>query len=108
VLNSGRGQTVFVALGDGKFEPRMIKVGLQSEDGYVQVLMGLAVGDRVVTSAQFMLDSESKLREAIQKMMEPKSPEPTAPASSGKDKGQDDLFESKPSKEKEDLESLFK
>jgi Cu(I)/Ag(I) efflux system membrane fusion protein/cobalt-zinc-cadmium efflux system membrane fusion protein len=78
VLNSGTGQHVFVALGNGRFEPRQVKTGLQGENGRVQVLSGLKEGEQVVTSAQFMLDSESKLREAIQKMT---APEPaTAPA----------------------------
>ncbi len=107
VLNSGRGQTVFVALGEGKFEPRQIKTGLQGEDGYVQVISGLNDADRVVTSAQFMLDSESKLREAIQKMMEPKT------ASEAQMSGQeankmDELFEDNKATKKQEIEDLFK
>jgi len=102
VLRSGEKQTVFVALGQGKFEPRQIKTGLQSEEGYVEVLQGLLDGERVVTSAQFMLDSESKLREAIQKMLEPK----TAPTSvEGGDASVDDLFQE--DKPKENLNDLF-
>ncbi len=71
VLHSGERNTVFVALGNGKFEPREVKTGLQSEAGDVEIVQGLLDGEQVVTSAQFMLDSESKLREAIQKMLEP-------------------------------------
>jgi len=78
VLNSGKGQTVFVALGEGRFEPRDVQTGVGDEEGFVQILSGLAVGESVVTSAQFMLDSESKLREAIQKMMQPEAPQPEA------------------------------
>ena len=73
VLHSGEKETVFVALGDGKFEPRQVKTGLQDDKGNIQILQGLLDGETVVTSAQFMLDSESKLREAIQKMLEPKT-----------------------------------
>ncbi len=91
VLKSGKGQTVFVALGEGKFEPRSIQIGVTNEEGYVQILNGLKEGERVVTSAQFMLDSESKLREAIQKMMGPKE-EPAMPAAGDKKK-LDDLFD---------------
>ena len=69
VLHSGEVQTVFVALGNGKFEPRQVRTGLQSEDGHIEIKQGLLEGEHVVTSAQFMLDSESKLREAIQKMI---------------------------------------
>jgi Cu(I)/Ag(I) efflux system membrane fusion protein/cobalt-zinc-cadmium efflux system membrane fusion protein len=76
VLNSGKGQTVFVARGEGRFDPRAVKTGVGDEEGFVQILSGLSEGEQVVTSAQFMLDSESKLREAIQKMLEPKKEEP--------------------------------
>lgn len=71
VLRSGAGELVFIARGDGKFEPRPVLTGASGDDGYVQILSGLSAGDQVVTSAQFMLDSESKLREALQKMMTP-------------------------------------
>jgi Cu(I)/Ag(I) efflux system membrane fusion protein/cobalt-zinc-cadmium efflux system membrane fusion protein len=74
VLHSGEQQTVFVALGEGKFEPRLVKTGLQSESGYIEIAQGLLEGEQVVVSAQFMLDSESKLREAIQKMLNPDPP----------------------------------
>ncbi len=69
-----RSKTVFVALGDGKFEPRQVKTGLQSEEGDIEIVQGLLEGEQVVVSAQFMLDSESKLREAIQKMLNPEPP----------------------------------
>ncbi|MFZ5496547.1 MAG: efflux RND transporter periplasmic adaptor subunit [Verrucomicrobiota bacterium] len=69
VLRSGERNTVFVALDGGFFEPREIKLGARSEGGFYQVLAGLEAGERVVTSGQFMLDSESQLREAIQKML---------------------------------------
>ncbi len=87
VLNSGDRQTVFVALGEGKFEPRRITLGLQGEEGFVEVLQGLHENENVVTSAQFMLDSESTLREATQKMMEP----PKKETESGEE-ALDDLF----------------
>jgi hypothetical protein len=69
VLRSGERNTVFIALDGGFFEPREVKIGARSEGGLYQVLAGLKVGERVVTSGQFMLDSESQLREAIQKML---------------------------------------
>ena len=69
VLRSGEHNTVFVALADGSFEPREIKLGVRSQGHFYEVLDGLAEGDRIVTSGQFMLDSESQLRDAIQKMI---------------------------------------
>jgi RND family efflux transporter MFP subunit len=72
ILRSGEKNTVFVALEEGKFEPRTVTLGPQAENDMYQVLSGLNEGERIVTSGQFMLDSESQLREAIQKMLEPK------------------------------------
>jgi len=74
VLRSGSKNTVFVALDGGKFEARTVRLGARAENDMIQVLSGLHAGDRIVTSGQFMLDSESQLREAIQKMMEPGTP----------------------------------
>lgn len=71
VLRSGEKNTVFVASPGGKFEPRTVTLGSRSENNFYQVLSGLSEGERVVTSGQFMLDSESQLREAIQKMLQP-------------------------------------
>jgi RND family efflux transporter MFP subunit len=90
VLNSGTAQTVFVAQGGGRFAPRQVTLGVSGEDGFVQVLSGLEEGEQVVVSAQFMLDSESSLREALRKMMGPVSPE--APAAAAGD-NLDDLFQ---------------
>jgi hypothetical protein len=69
VLRSGERDTVFIALDAGMFEPREVKLGARSSGNFYQVLGGLEAGERIVTSGQFMLDSESQLREAIQKMM---------------------------------------
>ena len=68
VLRTGERNVVVVALGNGRFEPRDVTLGHEAE-GFAQVLGGLEEGADVVTSAQFLLDSESTLREAIQKMV---------------------------------------
>jgi len=78
VLRSGERNTVFVALAEGRFEPRTVTLGPQAEDDTWQVLTGLCEGERIVTSGQFLLDSESQLREAIQKMSGPKAAAPAA------------------------------
>jgi RND family efflux transporter MFP subunit len=80
VLRSGDKNTVFVALPGGKFDPRTVMLGLEAEHDQYEVISGLQAGDRVVTSGQFMLDSESQLREAIQKMREPSSAAMEMPA----------------------------
>jgi Cu(I)/Ag(I) efflux system membrane fusion protein/cobalt-zinc-cadmium efflux system membrane fusion protein len=77
VIRSGERNIVFVAQQNGKFTPRNVNLGLSLNDGKVQVLSGVASGDLVVTSGQFLLDSESKLKEAVQKMMEAQKPSST-------------------------------
>lgn len=68
VVRSGGREQLFIARGQGKFEPRDVVLGI-SAAGYTQVLEGVAAGERVVVSSQFLIDSESKLREATAKMM---------------------------------------
>lgn len=95
ILDSGAEQTVFLSLGGGHFEPRIVRTGVKDESGNVEILAGLKEGDQVVVSAQFMLDSESRLREAVRKMTAPQGSEvPTqVPAAAEKPKEQlDDLF----------------
>lgn len=69
LLDTGTRQVVFVSLGDGRFEPRPVKVGIGGA-GQVQILEGLLPGETIVTSGQFLLDSESRLKEAIQKHLQ--------------------------------------
>ncbi|MBI5286342.1 MAG: efflux RND transporter periplasmic adaptor subunit [Deltaproteobacteria bacterium] len=64
VIDTGARQVVIVDKGDGRFEPRDVKVGAQA-DGYYQILTGVKAGERVVTSANFLIDSESNLKAAI-------------------------------------------
>jgi hypothetical protein len=71
ILRSGEKNTVFLALEGGRFEPRTVVLGPQAENDTYQVLSGLNEGERIVTSGQFLLDSESQLRQAIQKMSGP-------------------------------------
>jgi Cu(I)/Ag(I) efflux system membrane fusion protein/cobalt-zinc-cadmium efflux system membrane fusion protein len=72
LIRSGVRNLVFISLGKGRFEPREVQLGLEGNDNQYQVLEGLKEGEEIVTSGQFMLDSESRLREAIQKMLEVK------------------------------------
>lgn len=70
VVRSGLRERVFLVRAPGKFEPREVEVGL-SGGGFTEILSGLEAGDEVVVSAQFLIDSESSLREAAAKMREP-------------------------------------
>jgi multidrug efflux pump subunit AcrA (membrane-fusion protein) len=73
VIRTGTRNVVFVAKGGGKFQPRDVTLGPEGQNGLVQVLAGVVPNENVVTSAQFLIDSESRLKEAIQMMIEAKS-----------------------------------
>jgi RND family efflux transporter MFP subunit len=64
VLDSGTEQIVFVALGDGYFEPRKVQLGPRLEDRIV-ILSGVKPGEKIVTSGNFLVDSESRLKNAM-------------------------------------------
>ncbi len=64
VLDTGSRQAVFVEKGEGRFEPREVKPGRRGE-GYVEIREGLAEGDPVVLSANFLIDAESNLKSAL-------------------------------------------
>jgi Cu(I)/Ag(I) efflux system membrane fusion protein len=67
VIDSGTKKVVFLALGEGKFQPREVKLGAVNAD-VVEVLSGLHAGDQVVTRANFLIDSESRLRASLAAM----------------------------------------
>jgi Cu(I)/Ag(I) efflux system membrane fusion protein len=70
IIDSGNRQVVLIAKGEGRFEPRSIKLGRRG-DGYVEVLEGVSVGEEVVTSATFLIDAESNLKAALQSFVQP-------------------------------------
>lgn len=64
IIDSGTRQIVLLAKGEGKFEPRTVKLGVHG-DGYVEVLSGVTDGEAVVTQANFLIDAESNLKTAL-------------------------------------------
>jgi len=71
VLITGKKSHLFVQTAPGRFEPRTIKTGTRT-DGLVEILDGINDGELIVTSGQFLIDSESSIREAAAKMVAPK------------------------------------
>lgn len=69
IVRTGTQEQVFVQRAPGKFEPRKVVIGVVA-NGKTQIVSGLKEGEVVVTSSQFLIDSESKLKEATAKMME--------------------------------------
>lgn len=67
LIETGREQRVVLALGGGRFEPREVAVGVEQGD-WVEVREGLAEGDEVVRSGQFLIDSESNLKASLKRL----------------------------------------
>ena len=76
ILRTGYRNVVITSLGKGRFLPKEVNLGPEGED-MTQILSGLEEGETIVTSGQFLIDSESNLREAINKMLEARSAEPS-------------------------------
>jgi len=78
ILRGGDMDSVFIALGEGRFEPRRLKLGPRAADGFYQALSGLKEGENVVLSGQFLLDSEANLKAALGRLSTQKSREDQA------------------------------
>jgi Cu(I)/Ag(I) efflux system membrane fusion protein len=72
VIDSGTRQIVLVARGEGRFEPRVVRLGRRG-DAYVEILDGIKEGEEVVTSATFLIDAESNLKAALQAFTQPEA-----------------------------------
>ena len=64
LIDSGNRRVVLVQRGEGRFEPRPVKVGLRG-DGYVEITEGIEAGESVVVAANFLIDAESNLKAAL-------------------------------------------
>jgi hypothetical protein len=80
VLQSGTRQIVFVSHGDGYIEPREVQLGSRAGDDFI-VLKGVKAGEEIVTSANFLIDSESQLQAALGSFVPPPPDAGTASAS---------------------------
>ncbi len=99
IIDTGQRSVAFIAKGEGHFELRDVVTGIRSEDNRIQILSGLVPGDRVVLSGQFLLDSESRLREAALKFLEiPQSGAEDEPTSEAKGESQMDETKAAPEK----------
>lgn len=70
LIRSGRSERVIVALGDGRFAARTVSAGIESGD-WVEIVSGLAAGEEVVVSGQFLLDSEASSKASFRRMSKP-------------------------------------
>jgi Cu(I)/Ag(I) efflux system membrane fusion protein len=67
IIDDGKNQRVILALGEGRYKPRDVKTGMES-NGKVEIVHGIEEGDEVVTSSQFLIDSESSLQASMSRM----------------------------------------
>ena len=74
VIDSGLRQAVLVAKGEGRFEPRQVKLGRRG-GGYTEIREGIAEGEEIVTSATFLIDAESNLKAALQSFAREEAPQ---------------------------------
>jgi Cu(I)/Ag(I) efflux system membrane fusion protein len=70
VIDSGTRRIVLVSKGEGRFEPRVVKLGRRGE-GFVEIVEGVNEGESVVTAATFLIDSESNLNAALKQFAPP-------------------------------------
>ncbi len=84
LISTGVQNRVILDLGNGRMQARAVRIG-RSADGYTEVLAGLKGGERVVTSGQFLIDSEADLDGALQRLTVP--PEPLSPQERGRGEG---------------------
>ena len=77
LISTGVQNRVILDLGDGRMAPRAVRIG-RSADGYTEVLAGLSGGERVVTSGQFLIDSEANLDGTLQRLTTPPASRPSA------------------------------
>jgi Cu(I)/Ag(I) efflux system membrane fusion protein len=77
VIDSGKRQVVIAQLGEGRFEPRLVKLGARGSE-YVQVLEGVREGEMVVSSANFLIDAESNLKAALGGMQQVETAKPAS------------------------------
>ena len=75
VIDSGTRQVVLIERGEGKYEPRQVKLGMRG-DGYVEIKEGVKAGEKVVVTANFLIDAESNLTAALKGFMPDAKPDP--------------------------------
>jgi Cu(I)/Ag(I) efflux system membrane fusion protein len=74
VIDSGTRRVVLLAKGEGRYEPREVKIGRKG-DGFVEIRDGVSEGDKVVVNGNFLIDAESNLQAALKAFSEPAATE---------------------------------
>ncbi len=107
IIHTGTRDVAIIALGNGYFEPRTVVLGVRGDSGYVQVLKGINPGDEVVTSSQFLIDSESNLNAALNNMSLPgSSSNPDSSTQKNSSEGKPDDKAKKPQSPKDNMSGM--
>ncbi len=91
IIHTGTRDVAIIALGNGYFEPRDVTLGARGDGGYVQILKGINQGEEVVTSSQFLIDSESNLNAALNNMQNGNTPAAQDTASQNNSSSKDEM-----------------
>ena len=70
LIRTGREDRVIISLGEGRFEPRPVRAGIESGE-WVEIIDGIEAGEKIVVSGQFLIDSEASLKASMMRMSEP-------------------------------------
>jgi Cu(I)/Ag(I) efflux system membrane fusion protein len=73
LIRTGREERVVIAVGEGRFESRMVRAGLESGE-WIEIIEGIEAGEKIVVSGQFLIDSEASLKASMQRMQAPARP----------------------------------
>lgn len=104
IIHTGTRDVAIIALGNGYFEPRNVTLGARGDGGYIQVLDGIKAGEEIVTSSQFLIDSESNLNAALNNMKQPQVSEKTN-TPSDKEKMDSEAMDNSPKSKTKEPES---
>jgi Cu(I)/Ag(I) efflux system membrane fusion protein len=102
VIHTGTRDIAIIALGNGYFEPRTVTLGARGDGGYIQIIKGINEGENVVTSSQFLIDSESNLNAALNNMKQPGADENQSSGQKGQDSSMQNNSSKTPGAKKED------
>jgi len=75
LIRTGREERVIIARGEGHFESRPVRAGIESGD-WVEIIDGIEAGEKIVVSGQFLIDSEASLKASMMRMTRPLTDEP--------------------------------
>jgi Cu(I)/Ag(I) efflux system membrane fusion protein len=78
LIRTGREERVIIASGEGRFESRTVRAGIESGE-WIEIIEGIEAGEKIVVSGQFLIDSEANLKASLKRMQAPDRPVESMP-----------------------------